>query len=260
MMLRRFLLLGLPLVAVLAVSAPTHARLLHESARIAVYSTKAEPGNRNSHPITVEADQLSAALSRVRARSGETGEIIDLFPKKNREEAAGRLARELRRIDPDQELHLVSFRRIGTLLSSKRNASAARVFIESGRLNLIFGQIDLFFSEFRDPDRPVPPMGSRKLAASLKGEIIPTEGVTFVDGRNDWVALNLVRAAPPLPAVTAPTTELGQTPGVASPKAAIKPQEKNIEEKLQILKNLRDKALITEQEYVEKKRQILDDF
>jgi hypothetical protein len=260
MMLRRFLLLSLPLVAVFAVSCATHARLLHESARIALYSTKAEPGNRNSHPITLEADQLSAVLSRVRARSGETDEIIDLFPEKNRAELAAQLAKELRRIDPDQELHLVSFRHIGTLFSGQRNASAARVFMQSGRLNLILGQIDLFFSEFRDPDRPVPPMGSRKRATSLKGRIIPTEGVTFVFGRNDWVALDLVRAAPPPPAVAPSAKGSGQTPGITSPKVAAKPQAKSIEEKLWILKNLRDKELITEQEYVEKRRQILDDL
>jgi hypothetical protein len=260
MMLTRFILLCLPLVALFAVPSATHARLLHESARIAVYSAKAEPGNRNSHPIALEADQLSAALSRVRARTGETGEIIDLFPEKNRQEAAGRLAKELRRIDPDQELHLVSFRPIGTFFSGKRNASAARVFIESGRLNLIFGQIDLFFSEFRDPDRPVPPMGSRRQAASLKAEIIPTEGVSFVNGRNDWVALDLVRAAQPPSAVTPPGMESGQTPGLTSPKAAVKPLGKSIEEKLQILKNLREKDLITEQEYIDKRRQILDSF
>lgn len=89
---------------------------------------------------------------------------------------------------------------------------------------------------------------------------MPTEGVTLVDGRNDWVALDLVPAAPP-PAVVAPSAMgSGQTPGVTAPEAAIKPQEKSIEEKLKILKNLRDKELITEQEYVEKKRQILDDL
>lgn len=259
MLLRRFFLFGLPLVVLFAVSSTTHARLLHESARIAVYSTKAEPGNRNSHPITLEADQLSAALSRVRVRSSETGEIIDLFPEKNRGEAAVRLAKELHRIDPDQELHLVSFRHIGTFFSGQRNASAARVFMESGRLNLLFGQIDIFFSEFRDPDRPVPPMGSRKRAASLKGRIIPTEGVALVDGRNDWVALDLVRVIPPPPAVAPAAKGSAQTPEEKSLKA-MNPPEKSIEEKLQILKNLRDKDLITEQEYVEKKRQILDNL
>jgi len=258
-MSRRFLLLGLSLVALFAGVSPTQARMLHESSRIALYSTKAEPGNRNSHPITIAAEKLSAALSRVRARTGEKGEVIDLFPEKNCEEAAGRLAKALRRIDPDQELHLVSFRHIGTLFSSQRNASAARVFLESGRLNLIFGQIDLFFSEFRDPDRQLPPMGSRKRAASLNERIIPTEGVIFVDGRNDWIALDLVRATSSSPAVEPPAKGSGQAPGEESLKA-MKPREKSIEEKLLILKNLRDKDLITEQEYVEKKRQILDDL
>ncbi|MFH0730942.1 MAG: SHOCT domain-containing protein [Pseudomonadota bacterium] len=257
-MLRRFLLLCLPLVLLFAVSSATHARMLHQSTRIALYSDKAESGNRNSHPITLEADQLSAALSRVRARSGDTGEVIDLFPEKNREESAVQLVKELRGIDPDQELHLVSFRKVGAFFSGQRNASAARVFMENGRLNLIFGQIDLFFSEFRDPDRPVPPMGSRKQAVSLKGSIIPAEGVTFVDGRNDWVALDMVPSAPSPPAVVPAAKGAGQEPGGKSPMDAVRPKEKSIEEKLQILKNLKDKDLITEQEYVDKKREIID--
>ncbi len=81
-------------------------------------------------------------------------------------------------------------------------------------MNLIFSQVDRFFSEFRDPDRPIPPMGSRKRAASLKGRIIPTEGVSFVDGRNDWVALDLDRAEPLLPAVAPSANEAGEALGL----------------------------------------------
>jgi uncharacterized protein YggU (UPF0235/DUF167 family) len=136
MVLGRFFLISLPLVMLLAASTAAHARLLFESAHIALYSAEAERGNRNSHLITLEADQLSAALSRVQARSGETGEVIDLFPEKNRKELAKRLAKELRSLSPNQELHLVSFRHIGTFFSGQRNASAARTFMESGRLNL----------------------------------------------------------------------------------------------------------------------------
>ena len=258
-MLRRYFLLGLPFAVVFAVFSAAQAQPLYESSRIALYNTKAEPGNRNSHPITLEADQLSAMLSRVRAHSGETGEIIDLFPEKNRKEAAAWLAKELRRIDPDHELHLVSFRRIGHLFSGQRNASAARLFFESGRLNLIFGQIDIFFSEFRDPDRPIPPMGSRERAAALKGSIIPAEGVTFVNGRNDWVALDLVPATPAPSAAALAAEGLGRTGGEKTIQV-MKPQEKSIEEKLTILKNLREKNLITEQEYIDKKREILNSF
>lgn len=259
MMLKRLFPIALFLVLP-AASPAAHALMLHDSSRLAMYSAEAEPESRNSHPARIETDQLLDALSRVRARSGETGEVIELFPKKNREQMAKRLARELRRIEPDEELHLISFRHIGSLLSSKRHASAARVFMERGRLNLIFGQIDLLFSEFRDPDRPLPPMGSRKRTEALKGRIIRTEGVTFVDGRNDWVAIDLDRDAHSPPAAAPAVKETGQAPGERSPKAAGKPEEKSIEEKLQILKNLRDKDLITEQEYTDKKRQILDSF
>jgi hypothetical protein len=257
-MLKRIFLICLPIVVLFTASSTTQALMLHQSTRIALYSDKAEPGNRNSHPITVEADQLSAALSRVRASSGETGEIMDLFPEKNREESGVLLAKELRRIDPNQELHLISFRQVGAFFSGHRNASAARVFMENGRLNLIFGQIDLFYSEFRDPDKPVPPMGSRKRVASLKGSIIAAEGITFVDGRNDWVALDLAPSAPPPPALVPAAKRTGQEPDEKSPMAATNPRERSIEEKLQILKDLREKDLITEQEYADKKREIID--
>lgn len=284
----RHLLPGLAMVLLLAVSSSAHALMLHDSSRLAMYSAEAEPESRNSHPATLPEDQLSEALSRVRARSGETGEVVDLFPKKNREQMAKRMARELRRIEPDEELHLVSFRHIGSLFSSKRHASSARAFVEGGRLNLIFGQIDLIYSEFRDPQRPVPPMGSRTGAAALKGEIIPAEGIHLVDGRKDWVALSLNKitqpmhmttlpspaaaqrphtAAPPPPAVThSPSAvppaanEVGKSPAIKSPDPAMAPPEKSIEEKLRILKNLREKELITEEEYVDKKREILDDL
>lgn len=256
------LLSGLPLLAVLAFSSLAHARLLHESSRIALYSTQAEAGSGNSHPITLEAARLAAALARIRVRvhSGETDRIIDLLPEKNREEAAEQLARELRKIDPDQDLHLISFRRIGTVFSSRRKATAARVFADNGRLNLIFGQIDHFFSEFRDPDRSLPRMGSRQGEASLDARIMPAEGITFVGGRKDWVVLDLDQAVSPQPGEAPPARRSAQAPGEPSPDGAVQSQGKSIEEKLRILKDLRDKELITEEEYVEKKRQILEEL
>jgi hypothetical protein len=261
-MLRRLFLLGLPLIVLLAVASAAQALVLHDTSRLVVYSAQAEPGSHNSQPAKLDPDQISAALARVRARSGESGEAIDLFPKKNREQMAKRLATELRKMEPNQALHLISFRRIGSLLSAQRNATSARVFMEDGRLNFIFGLIDRFYSEFRDPDRPIPPMGSRKQAASLKGKILPAEGLTFVNGRNDWIALDLVPATPPQQPVAAPPAygTSQQTPMATSPNAVVAPREKTIEEKLQILKNLREKNLITEEEYTAKKKQILDAF
>ena len=258
-MFRHLFLIGLALVVLSAASSTAQALMLHDSSRLAMYSAEAEPESRNNHPAKIETDQLLDALARVRARSGETGEVIELFPKKNRQQMAKRLARELRRLEQYQELHLVSFRHIGSSLSTKRHASSARVFVEGGRLNLIFGMIDRFYSEFRDPERKVPAMGSRKGAGSLKGAIVAAEGVTLVNGRDDWVALEMARVAPPAPAPeVAPTPMVMEQPPAVKPPEAVKPREKSIEEKLQILKNLRDKELITEEEYVEKKRQILD--
>jgi Short C-terminal domain len=263
--LRRFLLLCLPLFVLFAVSTTTHAELIYDTSHIALYSADAEPGSSNSHPITLEADQISAALSRVRARSGETGKIIDLFPEKNRKEAAKVLAKQLSKIKPGQDLHLISFRKVGRFFSSSRNATSARVFVENGQLNLIFGQIDRFHSEFRDPGKLPPPMGSRKQPAALKGSILPAPGITFVNGRTDWVALDLSRtvSAPPAPAPSAIAPAATEGPvertGEKYQKPALQPKVKrSLEERFKILKNLRDKGLITEQEYVDKKRELLD--
>jgi hypothetical protein len=262
-MLKRFLVIGLPLAFLLTFSSAAHAQVLHESKRIGLYSTQAEPGSQNSHPVTLEADRLSAALSRVQARSGETGEVIELFPEKSREELAGRLAKELRDIDRGQDLHLVSYRQVGGFFSGHRNASGARLFVENGRLNMIFGQIDIFFSEFRDPDRPVPPMGSRNRAASLKGRMVRTEGVTFVDGRSDWVALELAQTAPPPSAVTpvasneSPAEPAGENAGDRLGQAGQITWEE-LEEGLSVLHRLHSKGLITSQEYSAKKTEMLD--
>ncbi len=263
MLMRRLLLLGLPIFVLFAFSSVTHARLLHETGHMAIYSADTEPGNQNSHPAALKTDQIAAALSRVRARSGETGEIIDLFPKKNREELAKQLARELGRIDPDQELHLVSFRRLGSFFSGKRNASGARVFMENGRLNLIFGQIDRFFSEFRDPDRQIPPMGSRNQAAELKGSLLPAEGVTLVDGRSDWVALDLEPVTPPQPAAApvvsnSPPPERPGDDTVSTPDRRDSWTWEELEEGLRKLQRLHSEGLITDQEYDAKKKEMLD--
>ena len=261
-MLRRFLLFTLALAFLLAVASAAPARVLHESSRIALYSTKAEPGSGNSHPITLEADQLLTALSMVQARSGETGELIALFPEKNREELAGRLAKELRRIESGQDLHLVSYRTVGSFLRSHRNASGARLFVEEGKLNMIFGQIDTFFSEFRDHGRPVPPMGSRSGAASLTGRIVGTEGASLVDGRDDWVAVDLAQAVPP-PVVTpaASKDEPMQSPrqdSGTSPAQGGRVGWDELEEGLGVLHRLHAKGLITDGEYDGKKQEMLD--
>jgi hypothetical protein len=263
--LRRFLLLCLPLVVLFSFSSASHARELHDSLRIALYTADAEPGSSNSQPIALAPEQIAAALSRVRAHSGQTGKIIELFPKKNCEEASKLLAKVLRRTDSNQDLHLISFRKIGSFLASSRNATSARVFVENGRLNLIFGQIDLFHSEFRDPNlKSLPPMGSRKQAAALKGSILPAPGVTFVNGRKDWVALDLTKTLPPpsamAPSANAPAAGVVSAPAPAEQpvKTLIRPPKRSFEERFRILKNLRDKGLITEQEYVDKKRDLLN--
>lgn len=259
----RSLVLVVLLPVLLAAPSATQARMLYESAQITLYSTRAEPNSRNSHPITLDADMLSTVLARVQARSGEMGEIIGLFPEKHRKQIAGELAKALRSIDRDEDVYLVSFRRIGNFFSSHRNASSARVFVENGRLNMIFGQIDGFFSEFRDPDRAVPAMGLRERAASLNGRIQGTEGVTFVDGRDDWIALPLAQTAPAAPAA-APATANESPAECKSGEARDSLRGdgritwKELEEGLTTLKQLHTKGLITDLEYEAKKKEMLD--
>jgi hypothetical protein len=234
---------------------------LHEFSTIALVGR--EPGAaENRQPVQVPADVLRQQLAQVRtaARDGteqalfDPGELAELAPP---------LAQALERAQPGDDVLLLSAaRRGGGILASPR-AVTARLFVQGEQLQMIVHDARFeFYDAYRGTHtEPRFTFGSRGAPAS--GVSISSAGAASV--RADWLAMPLraaaatagsVQTAPgPLPVSVATPTPALQTP---APRGALDAAAaEDIERRLETLKRLRDKNLITEDQYQQKLKEIL---
>jgi len=242
------------LLALLALSPALHAELLYESNRVELYRVNAPQGVRNDHPMRLETYALEDRLAEVSLvlpnRRSEP-----LLDEKTRLNLGEQLAQALRRLDPEDELHMIAYRvdKSG-FLSSKRYASSARAFVKDGQLNLIFGGLEQFQNEFRDPGKPLPPMGSRTRPSTLAGELQVSGAAQLAEGRSDWVLIPVTE-----PAARGATSRAAPTPAAPAPAPA-KPTVtwQEVEEGLATLDRMRQRGLITQEDYDRMKKRLLE--
>lgn len=222
-----------------------------------------EPGSApNAHPVSVQPELLRQQLALLRAglRGGEgplfhPGELAELIEP---------IAQALSVAGAGDDLVLLSTsRRDGGVLSAPLGITA-RLFVEGGALNLLVHDARLDFVNAYIGSR-IPPtftFGSRTAAGGTA-----LRSVSATSRRADWVALPLaaltgpVAAAPVVqPATPAPAAAPAAV--VPAPVAPARPRDPGfadeVEQRLTTLKRLREKNLITEAEYQQKRRQILD--
>lgn len=180
----------LVLSMVLLPSGTLRAITLYESPTLELYSKPAENDSGNAHPVlSVDVQSLAQLLASLQVRSKQAGERVYLMDEETAMGAAQELAHGLRRVNDDQDLHMVIYRNVGGFLSTQRFATGIRVFAEEGYLNLIFGQIDRFQDEFssRKRDRKLPLAGSRDESKMYGGAVAAQDWFQFKDGREDWI-------------------------------------------------------------------------
>lgn len=168
-------------------------------------------------------------------------------------------------------LLLSSARREGGILGSPM-AVTARVFVQGGSLQLIVHDARLdFYDVYRGTHvEPKFVYGSRSAAGS-----VTLQSPSATNKRGDWLAIPLQAGAPaaaaaPLaapapgsliqaPLVAAPTVAAPMAAPAAAPtrKALDASAAEDIERRLETVKRLREKNLITEDEYQQKRREIL---
>jgi len=211
----------------------------------------AEP---NEHPASLSAEALREQLARVRfaARNGSqplltADELADL---------AGPLSQALQRAAPADDVLLLSSARREKGLLGAPTAVTARLFVQGGKLQLIVHDARFeFFDAYRGTNvTPRFRFGSRSAAGA-----VALEGANALNRRADW--LSLAAAQPSAPAAAAQEKNLEKSPGTdqVQEKAQEKAQEKglDIERRLETLKRLRDKNLISEDEYQQKRKDLL---
>ena len=238
----------------------------------------------NQHPAAISSEQLRTLLGSV--QTTVDGKTSSLFSSFELGDVAGALSKAFAAAKPGDDVLLVtSARHEGFEFTP--HAVTARLFVQGGALNLIVHDARYdFFNQTRGSNRPPNfTFGSRESAGAD-----PLGSNLGANRRKDWLALNVAAsatvAAPavqvpgpitpagvappaaPAPAAVAPgaaatpAAAAPATPAVPAPAATPPVHDKawydQMETRLEALKRLRDRNLISEDEYQKKRREILD--
>ena len=238
-------------------------------------------GADNQHPAQWPAEALRQQLALVRADL--RGEPQPLFAADELGALAGPLSQALALAKPGDDVLLLSAHRRGSGILIAPFGITARLFVQDGNLQLIVHDARLDFVDTYIGTR-VPPrftFGSR-----VKAGQAALQSTAAVSRRADWLSIpagptaaaaaNVTPATPSTPAVTlqapvpaapvpasaAPmaTTKPAPAP-LPSPAPALRPRDpgfaQEIEQRLLTLKRLLDKRLISEEEYQQKRKEVL---
>jgi hypothetical protein len=194
-----------------------------------------------------------------------------LFAADELTELAEPLSQALERAGPDDDVLLLSAsRRDGGVLAAP-TAVTARLFVQGERLQLLVHDVRYeFYNNYRGTNEaPRFSFGSRSAAgavaigsarasnARVDWLAIPVRGEAAADAAAAAAATAAVVAPGPHPsaAVAAPIAPPAPTPALQRPLDAAGAQD--LERRLETLKRLREKNLITEDEYQQKRKEIL---
>jgi hypothetical protein len=239
---------------------------------VAIVGQDHHPGSAvaaNAHPVDISAELLRSAFGAIEVRLPDQDTAVQLFNDPELEILAKYVRMGLATAGPDED---VTFAVVGdhALLTSflkERMVTTGRVFYRNGRLNVIFGDVLRDLKE--NEDRRLHPLrpGSRATTSSHDWVLTAKAGSEgFAMQRPDWVTFPL--SAPAAPVAASPAMqERGSSAQVSqkavSPGAPHKPSvpgRQDIAERLKRLNELRDKRLITDEEYRTKRQKILDEL
>ena len=200
----------------------------------------------NGHPFGVSTEALAQPLRSVQVEGSISPNAVPMFTRAEVEETAPHLAAALAKAGPGEDVTFAVVGQHGLLGSlSSRSITTGRVFVRDGQLNVIFGLVqDLYeHGELRGAEAQ-PPTGSRTYRPGKLWKLAPGSG-RLADKRSDWVMFD----AP------APAAKVGEPAAPAAPGADKRYTE--IESRLNALNRLKANGLITEEEYAERRRAIL---
>ncbi|MDK2123956.1 SHOCT domain-containing protein [Parachitinimonas caeni] len=234
-------------------------------------------GASNLHPFQLPPEQVMKLVANLHKQvKGTPAPMLD---KDAIAPLATALSKALAQAKPNEDvLFQFSYRPMGILIAP-RQLAAGRAFIENGQLNLIFGMCDDEFEAYQLGTKRSKPVnyGNRAKASGLDCVLAPVQGVTLAAGRNDWLRLDLTPVSQPSPvtATLAPSQVEAPQPAaslplpvatqpiapVSKPSPSVMPSPASrIEERLVLLKRLKENGLITDAEYQEKRAAILKEL
>jgi hypothetical protein len=260
---------------------------------VAIEKQDRQPGGTmkpNEHLNEISVDRLHGALASMDLRLPDRDKSIALFNEEELRLLSEYIAEGLALAGPDED---VTFVIIGHYVEAlgflkKRMVTGGRVFCQDGQINIIFGDVHRVLTETMGvpEDRRLNPfmVGTRNgSVGEHKGTLLPKPGSEiFAKLREEWVLFPIkapenqttpldsgapvpgAREAAPTPSqdsgVSAPVTREVATPAAPYAGKAAPAVKKSVEERLMILNELRNKKLISEEEYRAKRLDILNDL
>lgn len=222
----------------------------------------------NEHPVTLQPEGLRQQLSLVRAQIG--GKPEALFHPDELKDLVEPLAQALSVAKPDDDIVLLSTSRRGEGLLSTPLGVTARIFVKDGNLNVVVRDVRRdFVNAYRGTHiEPQFEFGARgKQSAAV------LQGPSGAGKRADWIQMPIAgaatAAAPIAPVAPAPLRAVNSvTPAAAipvAPAAVVAPVAPSRDDafyaeqarRLKGLKLLRDQGAISEEEYQQKRKEIL---
>ncbi|HEX9022641.1 MAG TPA: SHOCT domain-containing protein [Geobacteraceae bacterium] len=248
------------------------------------------PGRANEHVSEISVDRLRNALASMEIRSKDSDKSVALFNEDELRILSEYIAEGLAVAGPDED---VTFAIIGHYVDAlgflkRRMVTTGRVFCQDGQLNIIFGDVHRLLTETmgKPEDRRLNPFAPGSRAGGngkMDGFLLPKkDGEVFAKMREDWVIFPL-KGPEPTPSETpaqeggaseagkgaqTPSGQTSSTPAAEVRKSApatyhekqVPPAKKGVEERLMQLNDLRNKKLITDEEYKAKRMEILNDL
>lgn len=223
----------------------------------------------NQHPALVNAGSLRAQLAGVEAVLRRGAE--PLFDGAELDRLVPVIVKALASAGPDEDIVLVSTSRRGSGALPSPMAVTGRLFVHGDALQMIVNDTRLDFLMNSRMSRTAPRFeyGSRgRVGADT------LRSPAGAGRRSDWVAfpmsnltgpgvVGVTTAAPaPVAKAVAPVAAIVAPAAALPPAAAPVPGSPaaigdEVEQRLTTLKRLRDKGLITEEEYQQKRREVL---
>ena len=231
-------------------------------------------GTANDHPVSVSPAELRRYLASVAVLLPGAGAPVPLLSDTELKVLEDAGLKGLSQAAPDEDVTFAVYGYHPALQGflKQTKVTTGRMFYQEGRLNLIFGivQREVLDTEDRRLNPFVP--GSRLTPSILDGRITAVAGgVPFTLKRPDWLVFAPAGSVPPpaeptksrpeaVAPVVAPAAPVAPVP--EAPKRVDRPagQTRSLEERLMLLNELKQKGLITEEEYRAKRTRILDEL
>lgn len=225
----------------------------------------------NSHPAHLSPGDLRRMLASVGVVMPGGDAPVPLFSETELKVLEDAGARALGGANPHEDVTFAVFGYHAALEGFLKQArvTTGRMFCQDGKLNLILGiaQGEVMENE----DRRLSPFtpGSRLQPSDTSARFTEGRGgMPFTMKRRDWLVFSLPAAVPAARESARPSIE--PAPPVAMPPVSPQKGEakvdhpagepRSLEERLILLNQLKQKGLITEEEYRAKRLQILDEL